>query len=106
MSIFNCIKCSLPYNKFDKKPKSLPCGHIFCEKCVSSFIKDESNKIICQCPIDNIIHKNLNFFQIPICFQLLENIPINYSIELEKEISKYISELENKIQIIQKQINS
>ena len=106
MSIFNCIKCTLPYNKIDKKPKSLPCGHIFCEKCVSSFIKEDSNKIICQCPIDNIIHKNLNFFQIPICVQLLENIPMNYSIELEKEISKYISELENKIQIIQKQINS
>jgi hypothetical protein len=106
MSIFNCIKCSLPYNKFDKKPKSLPCGHIFCEKCVSSFIKEESNKIICQCPIDNIIHKNLNFFQIPVCIQLLQNIPVNYSIEQEKEISGYITELEIKIEIIQKQINS
>ena len=48
MSIFNCIKCTLPYNKIDKKPKSLPCGHIFCEKCVSSFIKEDSNKIICH----------------------------------------------------------
>ena len=106
MSIFNCIKCSLPYNKFDKKPKSLPCGHIFCEKCVSSFIKEDSNKIICQCPIDYIIHKNLNFFQIPVCIQLLQNIPVNYSIEQEKEISGYITELEMKIDIIQKQINS
>ena len=106
MSIFNCIKCTLPYNKIDKKPKSLPCGHIFCEKCVSSFIKEDSNKIICQCPIDNIIHKNLNFFQIPVCIQLLQNIPVNYSIEQEKEISGYITELEIKIEIIQKQINS
>ena len=106
MSIFNCVFCSLAYNNIDKKPKILPCGHIFCEKCISSFVNKALNGIICICPLDNKIHKFLNSFQIPICEQIFENIPLSNLSEKEKEISNYINKLENKINIIQKQINS
>ena len=77
MSIFNCVFCSLAYNNIDKKPKILPCGHIFCEKCISSFVNKALNGIICICPLDNKIHKFLNSFQIPICEQIFENIPLS-----------------------------
>ena len=100
MSIFNCVFCSLAYNNIDKKPKILPCGHIFCEKCISSFVNKALNGIICICPLDNKIHKFLNSFQIPICEQIFENIPLSNLSEKEKEISNYINKMENKINII------
>ena len=106
MSIFICVICSNEYNKINKKPRSLPCGHVFCEECVSSFIQRDLNGTICKCPLDKKIHKNLNLINIPICVQILENIPSNLSLSNEKEITNYINEVDNKIKIIQKQINS
>ena len=106
MSIFICVICSNEYNKINKKPRSLPCGHVFCEECVSSFIQRDSKGTFCKCPLDKKIHKNLNLMNIPICVQILENIPSNLSLNNDKEITNYINEVDNKIKIIQKQINS
>ena len=93
MSIFNCSNCTKPYNKISKKPKSLPCGHVFCEECVSSFIDKDLKGIICKCPIDKIIHKNLTLVKIPFCVQILNNIPESKN-EFEKEIKEFYFNVE------------
>ena len=106
MSIFLCLNCSNEYNKINKKPRSLPCGHIFCEECVSSFIQKDIKGNYIICPLDKKIHRNLNLPNIPICVQILENLPFDFNSNNENEITNYINEVENKIKIIQKQINS
>ena len=93
MSIFNCTNCTKPYNKITKKPKSLPCGHVFCEECVSSFIYKDLKGINCKCPIDKLIHKNLTLFKIPFCVQILNNIPESKN-EFEKEKKDFFCNIE------------
>ncbi len=99
MSIFNCINCTKPYNKISKKPKSLPCGHVFCEECVSTFIYKDLKGIICKCPIDKLIHKNLTLFKIPFCVQILNNIPESKD-DYEKEIKEFFCNVEVNIKKI------
>ena len=106
MSIFNCINCQIAYNKSNNKPKSLPCGHVFCEECVSTFIYKDIKGLMCKCPIDKIIHKNLNLFKIPVCVQILDNLPLKSNEELNKEIKDYLIKVENQVQFIKNQFNS
>ena len=93
MSIFLCLNCSNEYNKINKKPRSLPCGHIFCEECVSSFIQKDIKGNYIICPLDKKIHRNLNLPNIPICVRILENLPFDFNSNNENEITNYINEV-------------
>ena len=68
MSIFICGSCERKYNEVNRKPLSLPCGHVFCEECIKSFkvnIDSNTYKGI-KCPSDNIFHK-MNIKKITVC---------------------------------------
>jgi hypothetical protein len=82
-SVFSCLHCKKEYNETNKKPLSLPCGHVFCEDCLNSFIihsttntlKDEiENEKNIKCPTDSKIFK-LDIRKIPCCYQILINLP-------------------------------
>ena len=113
-SIFLCVNCSQQYNNNNKKPRTFPCGHVFCEECIKKF---ENSKIF-KCPLDKIFHFNLTIDKIPICVQILDNLPnlenINTNINNKNndtndnnnnDISDYINSIGNKISFIKNQIN-
>jgi len=113
-SIFLCVNCSQQYNNSNKKPRTFPCGHVFCEECIKNF---ENSKIF-KCPLDKIFHFNLTIDKIPICVQILDNLPnlenINTNINNKNndnndnnnnDISDYINSIGNKISFIKNQIN-
>ena len=84
-SVFSCENCKKEYNEsiytfnqVNKKPLSLPCGHVYCEECVRSLVIsteiDKSSESTIKCPYDNKIH-HLIIRRIPICYQILINLP-------------------------------
>ena len=80
MPIFVCGNCSKEYNDINRKPLSLPCGHVFCEECICSFkvnINSNTYKGV-TCPSDNIFHK-INIKKIPVCAQIFANLPKKHS---------------------------
>ena len=72
MSVFYCNECSKEYNNIDKRPLSLPCGDVFCEKCILRLYNKLSNKIICPNDKKEI---SIELSKIPICAQILSNLP-------------------------------
>lgn len=48
----NCQICKLPYNTQNRKPIELPCGHIFCFKCIYSLKKNTDTEFLI-CPNDS-----------------------------------------------------
>ena len=74
MSVFYCNKCSKEYNYTDKRPLSLPCGDVFCEKCILQIYDHKNNTLIC--PSDQKKF-TIEFRKIPICVQILSNLPNN-----------------------------
>lgn len=45
-SLFECSICNHPYEKPSRRPKVLPCGHTFCQQCLSQ---------VQNCPVDREI---------------------------------------------------
>ena len=89
MSIFICESCERKYNEVNRKPLSLPCGHVFCEECIKSFkvnIDSNTYKGI-KCPSDNIFHK-MNIKKIPVCAQIFANLPKNSEMEYNDNINQ------------------
>lgn len=87
MSIFICGNCERKYNEVNRKPLSLPCGHVFCEECIKSFkvnIDSNTYKGI-KCPSDNIFHK-MNIKKIPVCAQIFANLPKSNEMEYDDNI--------------------
>ena len=76
MSVFYCNKCSKEYNYTDKRPLSLPCGDVFCEKCILQIYDHKNNTLIC--PSDQKKF-TIEFRKIPICVQILSNLPNNFN---------------------------
>ena len=97
MSVFQCGNCKLDYNqsinlitilKANKLPLSLPCGHVYCEECMYTFLipplhtsedNKKSNNITdeksLKCPFDKKILKFTEMSKIPKCYQILLNLP-------------------------------
>ena len=69
--LFKCPKCTIIYNHTNNQPLSLPCGHIYCSKCVSTLRQDNAVK----CPVDNILHY-VTPNQLPICQAIAANLPM------------------------------
>lgn len=69
-TVFECGICLNFYNEISHRPLSLPCGHVYCERCLSKHSKNQ--EIIC--PIDSIIHKT-SVRNLPCCFAILANLP-------------------------------
>ena len=56
---FRCQNCQIEYNR-QNKPKIIPCGHTFCEKCLEvDIIKSNLTCRICKAVHKGIILKNL-----------------------------------------------
>lgn len=67
-SIFECTSCTSPYDEHLHKPLSLPCGHVFCQDCLSK----QSKPI--TCPIDKSKFEQ-SHLTLPCCYAILGNIP-------------------------------
>ena len=72
MSIFTCGLCKGDYDKINKIPLSLPCGHVFCKECIRKVVTKVHKGI--KCPKDNKVYQ-IQFEKIPICVQILTNLP-------------------------------
>ena len=76
MSKFICTRCLKEYNNIDRKPLSLPCNDVFCEKCLYE-LYDKKNHIL-MCPS----HKkeiHIEFNKIPLCNEILlslQKVPV------------------------------
>ena len=68
-SVFECSVCSMLYDEFTHKPLSLPCGHVFCQDCLS---KQQKEFIIC--PVDKFCF-NIQPYSLPCCYAILANLP-------------------------------
>lgn len=63
----SCSLCSEVYNKLDRSPRTLPCGHTFCYKCLSELF---THRVI-RCPEDLTALTIRNASDLPINFSLL-----------------------------------
>lgn len=90
-SIFDWSICCFQYNDTNRKPLSLPCGHVYCQDCIFKLIKGDQSKpsipseirknlvldemqtqIIC--PSDNIVHKVIPS-SLPIWYIIIQHLP-------------------------------
>ncbi|CAG9330678.1 unnamed protein product [Blepharisma stoltei] len=76
-TIFECSICFNQYNEISHRPLSLPCGHIYCERCLLKHSKGYE----ISCPIDSIVHKT-SVRSLPCCYTILANLPRSPSKEL------------------------
>lgn len=67
-SIFECSSCTSPYDEYTHKPLSLPCGHVFCQDCLSK----QGKSLIC--PTDKSKFDQ-SYITLPCCYAILGNIP-------------------------------
>lgn len=51
MDIYNCQKCSTPFNTTSRKPMVLPCcDETICQACIDSVVQPQESKL--KCPFD------------------------------------------------------
>lgn len=49
--LIDCMICFLPFNKNERKPQILKCGHTVCKKCIYKMNKSvEDIGIMIKCP--------------------------------------------------------
>lgn len=68
--LLDCKICFLPFNQEERKPRALPCGHSFCERCALKLYENEG----IQCPFDNRKYK-ISFDKISINYSLMQMLP-------------------------------
>jgi hypothetical protein len=78
LSVFECRICFNHYNEHTNKPLSLPCGHVYCETCMSKLITSEGGVV---CPADKVFHR-VTLKSLPCCYAILMNLPKETSMEL------------------------
>jgi hypothetical protein len=108
MSVFVCEICGLIYDKIHRKPISLPCGHVFCLKCLKElkieveksdlfsiglkenekchqYSQEETKHLesYIMCPTDKKLIK-LDILNTPCCLQILKNLPEKNNYENEQ----------------------
>ena len=71
VSRLECGVCYTKYNENDRKPKSLPCGHTFCNICVEKMYKSGEG---IRCPLDQKRFRVEDISKIPINYAFLEMI--------------------------------
>ena len=69
-AVFECGICFSVYDNGEHLPLSLPCGHVYCKACMTSFCPGD--KIMC--PADKAVH-NISVERLPCCFAILSNLP-------------------------------
>ena len=85
MNVFKCEKCTLKYNKTDRQPLNLPCGHVFCKHCILYNLNLSTNRKASSerktteefeiiCPKDNLTFKGKPDLLI-LCHQIYSNLP-------------------------------
>ena len=65
-SALNCYLCAESYNKANKLPRFLACGHTYCSECCGIILE----QVPCLCPEDNF----------PISYSKTEEIPMNVAL--------------------------
>ena len=85
-NILECSICLEKYNKKDKLPRILICGHTFCTSCLQKIkTKNISEKQI-KCPIDlKIGYENNNIDEIPINRVVVDLIDLKIEEKLKNE---------------------
>lgn len=97
MSVFLCGNCKSDYNEINRRPLSIPCGHVFCEECIRSFIIGTQGGELdaIKCPSDSKVQR-VSLKKIPCCHQILNNLPykrcLNCIRHRDKEV-KYFCKL-------------
>lgn len=69
-SIFECALCFLPYDPSERKPLTLPCGHVYCSAC----LRQMAYKGPLCCGQDKTSH-NVPVSELPCCYAILSNLP-------------------------------
>jgi len=69
-TIFECGLCFLPYDSSERKPLTLPCGHVYCLTC----LRQMSHKGDLYCTEDKTAHK-VSVSELPCCYAILSNLP-------------------------------
>ena len=85
MSKYLCSRCSKEFNNIDRKPLSLPCNDVFCEKCIHELYDKINHIIICPSHKKEI---QIEFNKIPICSKIMVNLKKINSID-SKDLSLY-----------------
>ena len=87
MSIFSCNRCFKDYNNIDRKPLSLPCNDVFCEKCIYELYDKKNHNITCPSHKKEI---QIEFNKIPVNSKILVNLKKTNSIDINiKDNSLY-----------------
>ncbi|CAL4111376.1 unnamed protein product [Meganyctiphanes norvegica] len=68
MDILDCKICYLRYNETSRRPRSLHCGHTYCELCIQRSIKDA----VLHCPTCRSTHHIKASTALPVNFDLAE----------------------------------
>ena len=72
--ILSCKICYYSYNKTDRKPLILTCGHTFCKDTISKLINEKQQNAI-ECPICKTITPCNVPEDMIVNYELLEMIP-------------------------------
>ena len=78
-----CKLCSTAYNTVDKKPRCfMPCGHTFCEKCISELLERLCPQ--CKKPYNQAIvdFDCIDLGRVDICWLTVNRLCIFFSIYL------------------------
>ena len=73
-NLLQCKICCESYNKTDRKPLILPCGHTFCKDTISKLINKKQQNAI-ECPICKTITPCNVPEDMIVNYELLEMIP-------------------------------
>jgi hypothetical protein len=66
-SVFACVQCCHSYDELRHKPLSLPCGHVFCQQCLSL-------SSVLVCPTDKS-RFDMPLSSLPCCYAILSSLP-------------------------------
>ena len=100
-NIVECSICLEKYNKKDKLPRILSCGHTFCTSCIKKIKSKNTNENHIKCPIDlKIGFETNNVEEIPINRIVVDLIDLNIDekINNEENTKNIILDVKEKIQ--------